>query len=541
MDKLTAMRRVGTLGSPWFAMAAAAVVGVVSVLVGVSASTAASSGPVTLRATFASFPDYMDPQLSYTAEGWDAMYDTYVPLLTYRHASGRAGADVIPGLTRSMPKISDGGRTYTLFLRRGLKYSNGKPVKASDFKYTVKRMFKLNSGGSVFFGLIRGIGTDDKSGKIVIHLAHPSGTFEDVLATPFAALVPAGTPMHDLSFDPPPATGPYVITNSQPGTGWSYERNPVWRSTNKRRLPQLPSGHVDRIEVKVVRNPEAQVNGVLSGKFDWMQNPPPANWIGLLEEKYDGTQFRLEPTLSTYYFWMNMTRPPFDDIRVRRAVNYAIYPDALQRIYADQIDPGQQILPPGIPGYRKFTLYHHSVKKARQLIAAAQPSDRKITVWTDNESPNQEAGEYYAGVLREIGFHVHLKVVSAYNYFTVIGNRNTPNLDTGWSNWFEDFPHPDDFFRPMLLGSSVLRTYNGNFAQIDVPSLNAKIEQLSRQPLGPAQERAYAALDRSYMKLAPWAPYGTRVLSTFVSKRVDLGKVIWNPTFGADMATFQLK
>lgn len=530
------MRRVGTLGSAWFAVA----VGVISVLVGVSASTAASPGPVTLRATFASFPDYMDPQLSYTAEGWNAMYDTYVPLLTFRHASGRVGADVIPGLARSMPKISNGGRTYTLFLRRGLKYSNRKPVKASDFKYTVKRMFKLNSGGSVFFRVIKSIATDDKTGKIVIRLDRPNGTFEYLLATPFAALVPAGTPMHDLSSDPPPATGPYAITSSEPGVGWSYERNPAWRATNERLLPQLPSGHVGKIEVTVVRNAEAQVNGVLSGKFDWMQNPPTASRFAELQRKYQGTQFRTGLTPSTYYFWMNTRKPPFNDLRVRQAVNYAVDSSALQRIYGGELAPSQQILPPGLPGYRKFTLYPHSMRKARRLIAAAHPSDRRITVWTDNESPNQEAGEYYAGVLREIGFHARLKVVNADSYFTAIGNRSTPGLDTGWGNWFEDFPHPDDFFRPLLLGSSILPTYNGNFAQIDVPSLDAKIERLSRKSLGPAQERAYADLDRSYMKLAPWAPYGTRVLSTFVSKRVELGKVVWNPSFGADIASFRV-
>lgn len=533
------MRWVGTLGSRWLAVAAA--VSVALVLAGVSASTAASPGPLTLRATFASFPDYMDPQLSYTAEGWNAMYDTYVPLLTFRHANGKVGSEVIPGLARSMPKVSDGGLTYTLFLRRGLKYSNGRPVKASDFKYTVKRMFKLHSGGSVFFGIVDGIDTDDKTGKIVIHLARPSGTFEDVLATPFVALVPAGTPMHDLSLDPPPATGPYVITGSEPGTGWSYERNPAWRSNNEQLLPQLPSGHVDKIEVKVIRNAATQIKDVASGRFDWMQNPPPSGWLDVLYEQYGGSRVRVEPTLSTYYFWMNMTKPPFNDVRVRRAVNYAVDPRALQFIYGGQLFPTKQILPPGMPGYRKFTLYPYNLRKARRLIAEAHPSDRRITVWTDNESPNKEAGQYYAGILHQLGFRVRLKVVSAYNYFTVIGNRKTPNLDAGWSDWFEDFPHPDDFFRPMLLGSSILQTNNGNFAQIDVPSLNEKIEKLGRQPLGPAQERAYAALDRSYMKLAPWTPFGTRVLSTFVSKRVDLGKVIWNPTFGADIASFQFK
>ena len=97
------------------------------------------------------FPDYLDPALSYTAEGWTAMYDTYIPLLTYAHASGKAGSEVIPGLAKSLPKITDGGKTYTLFLRKGLKYSDGSPVKASDFTFAVERMFKLNSGGSPFY------------------------------------------------------------------------------------------------------------------------------------------------------------------------------------------------------------------------------------------------------------------------------------------------------------------------------------------------------------------------------------------------------
>ena len=99
----------------------------------------------TLTGTYASFPDYLDPALSYTAEGWTAMYDTYIPLLTYAHANGAAGSKVVPGLAESLPKISNGGKTYTLTLRKGLKYSDGTPVKASDFTSTVERMFKLNS------------------------------------------------------------------------------------------------------------------------------------------------------------------------------------------------------------------------------------------------------------------------------------------------------------------------------------------------------------------------------------------------------------
>jgi peptide/nickel transport system substrate-binding protein len=514
-----------------------------------------ASGETTLRGTAASFPDYMDPQLSYTSEGWEAMYDTYIPLLTYRHVGGRAGSEVIPGLARHLPRITDGGRTYTLFLRKGLRYSNGQSVKASDFRFTIARMFKVNSGGAPFYlgivgaerlwytlgGGVRGIATNNRTGKIVIHLVKPQGTFTQELALPFAALVPPNTPARDQTSDPPPATGPYVITSSEPGRGWSLARNPEWASNNAKRMPRLPDGHFDKIQVDVVRNPEKQVNEIEQGKYDWMQNPPPVDRISEVKRRYEGTQFRVEPTLSTYYFWMNTTKPPFNDLNVRRAVNHAVDPIALERIYAGQVVPTQQILPPGMPGYRKLNLYPHNLAKAKAMIREAHPSDMSITVWTDTESPNDEAGEYYESVLKELGFHTKLKEINADNYFTVIGNRSTPNLDTGWSNWFEDYPHPNDFFQPLLAGESIFRTYNGNFAQIDVPTLNSETSKLRRKPLGPKQEAAYSALDRQYMELAPWVPYGTRALPTFVSKSIDLDKVVWNPTFGADLASFQPK
>jgi len=540
-------------------LGAAVVVAVVALCLAAVPAGAGQQGEVAnrkvLRATFPSFPDYMDPALSYTFEGWEAMYDSYIPLLTYRHVSGREGSEVIPGLAKSLPEITDGGKTYTLFLRRGLKYSNGMSVRASDFEFAVERMFRLFSPGTSFYtsivgakrfartgeGGISGITADDRTGKIVIHLIKPRGTFTQELALMFVAPVPPDTPMRATFRHPPPATGSYVISKVTPGISWSYVRNHEWRRHNRKLLPQLPSGHVGRIEVEVVHNDEKQVNEVERGEFDWMQNPPPATRYGELLTRYDNTRFRVEPTLSTYYFWMNTKKPPFNDLRVRQAVNYAVDAAVLQLIYAGQLTPTHQILPPEMPGYQEFDLYPHDMAKARQLIAEAHPKDREITVWTDSESPNAEAGAYYESVLRQIGFKTRLKVIDADLYFTVIGNTSTPNLDTGWGDWFADYAHPNDWFQPLLSGASLLPTYNGNFAQIDVPSLNSKIAELRRTPLGPAQEAEYAALDRSYMEQAPWVPYGTRTLSTFVSKRVDLGKVVWNPLFGADLASFQLK
>jgi peptide/nickel transport system substrate-binding protein len=522
---------------------------------GCGGSTEGGKESGTLRVTYASYPDYLDPALSYSSEGYTAMYDTYIPLLTYAHANGKAGGRVVPGLARALPRISNGGRTYTLFLRPRLKYSDGTPVRASDFTKSIERMFILDSGGSSLYtdivgaerflktkrGGISGIHTDDKSGEIAIDLNEPRGTFTNELGLLFAAPLPPDTPDKNLTTDPPPATGPYEITSSHPGSGWEYARNPQWLKNNAKLMPDLPSGHVDRIDVTVIRNPSTQVNDVEQGKFDWMENTPPADRYAEVKSKYEGSQFRVEPQINTYYFWMNTKKAPFDDLEVRQAVNYAVDPAALERIYAGSLAGGQQILPPGMPGYEKFELYPHDMARARRMVEQADPSDRAITVWTNNEGPNEEAATYYQDVLKKLGFDAKLKVLSADNYFTVMGNRSTPDLDTGWTNWYEDYPNPNDFFGPLLAGESIQPTNNTNWSQIDDPALNAKIAKLGREQLGPKQEAEYAELDREYMEQAPWAPFGTLTVSTFVSSAIDLDKVIFNPTFGQDLTSFQFK
>jgi peptide/nickel transport system substrate-binding protein len=520
---------------------------------GGSARAGKESG--TLRVTYASFPGYLDPALAYDTESYTALYNTYIPLLTYAHANGEAGGKVVPGLAKALPEISEDGKTYTLFLRPGLRYSDGTPVRASDFTNSVERMFRLDSGGSGFFtdivgaehfleakqGGIPGIETDDKSGEIAIHLIEPRGTFTNELGLLFTAPLPPGTADKNLTASPPPATGPYVITSSQPGRGWEYDRNPQWLQNNAKLLPDLPGGHVDKIDVTVVRNSSTQVNDVEQGKFDFMENPPPADRYAEVKNRYEGSQFRVEPQINTYYFWMNTQKAPFDDLEVRQAVNYAVDPAALERIYAGSLARLQQVLPEGMPGHKRFELYPHNLAKAKQMIAEADPADREITVWTDDEEPNEAAATYYQDVLEKLGFDAKLKVLSADNYFTVMGNRSTPDLDTGWTNWFEDYPNPNDFFEPLLSAESIQPTNNTNWSQIDDPALSAKIAKLGAGPLGPEQEAEYADLDREFMEQAPWAPYGTLTVSTFVSSAIDLDKVIFNPTFGQDLTSFQFK
>ena len=509
----------------------------------------------TLRGTYNSFPDALDPSLAFSLEAATALHDTYIPLLTYAPENGKAGVELIPGLAKALPKIDDGGRRYTLQLRPELKYSDGSPVRASDFRFAVERLFRINSPGSTFYtgivgaeqfaktkkGGIAGIEADDASGRIVIHLSQPSGTFSYTLGLTFSALLPPGTPAEDQTTSPPPATGQYMITAVKPGRSWEYRRNPYWASDNGPAMPQLPDGHVDKISFEVRTNPISQLEEVERGKVDWMKNPPPVERYPEVKRRFEGTQFREDPTISTYYFWMNTQEPPFDDVRVRRAVNYAIDPEALERIYAGTLKRTQQVLPAQMPGYRKFELYPHDVERAKRLVERADPADREVTVWTNNLSPNDEVGEYYQQVLNQIGLDAKLKTVDAANYFTVIGNASTPDLDTGWANWFLDYPHPSDYFQPQLASESIAPVGNTNWARFGDPEIDAKIRRLASEQLGPKQEAEYAALDREVMKQAPWAPFGTLNLGTFVADSVNLDELVVSPIYAQDLTSFELE
>lgn len=520
-----------------------------------SASGGATGGDINV--TMTSFPDYVDPQLSYTVEGWETMYNVYVPLLTYKHAKGEAGTEVVPGLASDMPEVSPDGKTYKLKLRQNMKYSDGTPIKASDFTYAIQRLFKANSGGSVFFetiagateyanggaDTISGIVTDDATGDITITLVDANGTFEQLLALPFSALVPPSTPLDkDATNDPPPASGPFMISSVQAPQTMTMERNPNFKTVKDAGATEVADAQVDKITVTQNKSNTAQVTDIEQDRTDFMHDPPDADRLSEVKSRY-GDRFRMEDSINTYYFFMNSQTAPFNDIRVRQAVNYAIDPEALNRVFGGRLHPSQQILPPGMPGYQEFKLYPGpDLNKAKQLIAEANPVDRDITVWTDDEPDRKRIGEYYHDVLSQLGFNATLKVIAGDVYWTTVGNQSTPDLDTGFADWFQDFPHPDDFFRPLLNGASILPTNGNNLSRVSIPALDAKMNDLRKKRLEePGVEEEYAALDRAYMEQAAWAPYGNEQYTTFLSERMDFDKSYRHLLFAQDYTSFAIK
>ncbi|MCV7355189.1 ABC transporter substrate-binding protein [Mycolicibacterium fluoranthenivorans] len=521
---------------------------------GDSSENAGGGGEINISMT--SFPDYVDPQLSYTVEGWEVLYNVYTPLLTYKHAKGTDGTTVVPGLAKAMPEVSADGKTYKLTLRPNMKYSDGTPIKASDFAYAIQRLFKADSGGSVFYkpivgaeeyaagkaDKISGITTDDATGDITITLTEANGTFDNVLALPFAAPVPPSAPLtEDATNNPPPASGPFRITKVEAPQTLTMERNPNFKTVKDAGATEVADAKVDKITVTQNKSNSAQVTGVEQNTIDFMVDPPDADRLPEVKSKF-GNRFRLEDSINTYYFWMNNKTAPFNDIRVRQAINYAIDPEALNRVFGGRLHPTQQILPPGMPGYEEYKLYPGpDLNKAKALIAEANPADKDITVWTDDEPDRKRIGEYYHDVLTQLGFNATLKVIAGDVYWATIGNQSTPDVDTGFADWFQDFPHPDDFFRPLLNGASILPTNSNNFSRVSIPELDAKANELRTQQMSDEVKKQYAELDRKYMEQAVWAPYGNEEFATFVSERIDFDKTIPHLLFNQDWSALALK
>ncbi|MGZ4335250.1 MAG: ABC transporter substrate-binding protein [Gaiellaceae bacterium] len=524
-------------------------------------TTAASTQTTAAPASAHEFPefriamdeatDYLDPGLSDTTEGWGVMWNVYLPLLGYRHVSGPAGARLVPYLATTLPRISHDRRTYRLTLRDGIRYSNGAPVKASDFKTAVERNFRLDSAGAAFFRNIvgakafargpktqthgiRGIAVNNTKRSIVIHLAEPQADFSNVLASEFSAPVPGDAPAADTSLHPLPATGPYEIKSYQPKSRILEERNPnfeAWRFHGA-----VPASNPDRITWDIVPSASVALHRVLTGKDDWMSYYQiPSKRLPAMEQKHE-SRLRIFTPSNLMYFFMNTQVPPFTSPKVRQAVNYAISRRWLKRLAGGLADTTENVLPPGYPSFRVHSLYRHDLRKAIRLVHESGYRGERVIVWNHDVPTDLPYTQYLAAVLHQIGFHVSERVVTAGSYWTTIGNEKT-KAQIGFANWVQDYPHPLDWF-DLLDGRTITPTHNSNYANFDVDWVNREIDRLTLpKKLTRAVNNRWAALDRRVMRLAPWVPFLNQEGTDFFSTRVDLACYVNNVLYEFDYAS----
>jgi peptide/nickel transport system substrate-binding protein len=485
--------------------------------------------------------DYMDPGLSYRLESWQIFQDVYLGLLAKRYGTCGVGAGctkIIPALAQSLPKSNSDGTDLKFTLRKGLKYSNGEPVKASDFKNTIIRDFKLNSPGIGFFSNISGsaacegnpdkcsdisgIIVDDKAGTVEIKLDKPQSDFLYILTTFFASLVPSSTPQKDTENPPPAAAGPYYISQYKPSRSFTVVRNPHYTP-----IPGIPTGNPDKIVAIMTADLAQSAQYIQSGQYDYDENTLPTDRLKELQQKYPD-QIKLWRTPSTYYFFMNQRTPPFDNLKARQAVNYAINRQTLVNLRGGLGVPTWNFLPPTYPQYKKITPdpYPYNLSKAKQLVQQSGSAGDTIDVYGESDDAISKAQtEYLAGQLDKIGWKTKLHELSSANYFTIVANQAT-KAEIGWTDWFEDYPYPTDWFDVLQNGANIHQIHNNNNSNVNFKDTNAEIDRLGHLPPSQAftakTTNDWAALDKKLMvKYASQAPFLNSVITSFFSSKMD--------------------
>jgi peptide/nickel transport system substrate-binding protein len=505
--------------------------------------------------------DYLDPGLSYRLESWQLFQDVYPGLVVKAHVSCQTSncTTILPGLATTTGAVTNGGKTYKFTLRKGLKYSNGQPVKASDFASTIVRDFRLNSPGIGFFSNIAGVDacegnptkcskisgivTDDSAGTITINLKQPQSDFLYILSIPFTSVVPSSTPQKDTENPPPAASGPYYFVSYSPSKSIVMQRNPNWK---KGAIPAIPDGNPDKITVTLTDDQAQSAQLVASGQQMWDGNLLPTDRLAYYKNKY-AKQINFFTTPSTYYFFMNQRTPPFDNLKARQAVNYAIDRQALVNLRGGLGVPTWNFLPPSYPQYQKITPtpYPYDINKAKQLVQQSGTKGMKVTVYTISDvAVDKSTGEYLQGQLKKIGWNAQIRELAGANYFTIVGNQAT-KAQIGFTDWFEDYPYPTDWFNVLENGDNITQVHNNNYSNVDIKSANNTINHLAHLPPSSALSKStnddWANLDKTLMvNNASEAPYLNGILTSFFSSKMSLSCDIFDDN-NDDLAQFCMK
>jgi peptide/nickel transport system substrate-binding protein len=503
-----------------------------------------------------------DPGVAPYDDHWQVLSLTNDGLVTYRHVGGAAGLQVVPDLAVTMPTVSSDGRTYTFQLRKGIHYSNGRPVRASDFRHAVERQLQpsaLRQTGGGFYqsivfsnlvgydachhaprscSLASGIQTDDTTGTITIHLTRPDPALPEKLATTFGDLVPPGSPPPD-SGRPVPATGPYMVARTYKNgkDGFLLVRNPQFHQWS---ADAQPAGYPNHIRWTFVPTAGKELTDVEGGTADVMVDHPPAGRLDELVTRYASLAHPYA-TPATIHVDLNTRVPPFNHLAARRAVNLAVDRGrVVELVGGPQLHaPTCQILPPGMFGYAPYCPYTvrptpsgtwtaPDLAKAQQLVRSSGTRGGRVVIWTWGGFSFARVAPYLAHLLDQLGYRASAHITPSngdgfdqWNEATSDSRRHTT---ASLGEWYADYPNPTDYFDILLTCKAFIpaNTVNLNVAELCDPRLDQRVHAAeAAQTSDPAKGSAlWQAADREAVTQAAWVPLYNDLGLDVVSSRV---------------------
>ncbi|WP_128376449.1 ABC transporter substrate-binding protein [Streptomyces cavernae] len=501
----------------------------------------------TLRLVAKSAAGTFDPQVNYTLQYWQLYQSMYDGLLAFKKVGGQASFTVVPDLAEAMPKVSNGGKTYTFTLRKGIKFSDGKALTSDDVVASFQRIFKVSSptAGTFYNGIVgadacikkpagcildKGVVGDASAGTVTINLTAPDPEFAYKLAVPHASIVPKDSPEKDAGTKPLPTTGPYMAASYDPNRQLKLVRNPHFKEWSRDGQPQ---GYPDVIEYSFGQTVESEVTAVQNGEADWMYDPPPSDRLNEIGTKY-ASQAHVNPLTAFWYLTLNVNMAPFDNKLARQAINWAVDRDAVVRLYGGKnlASPACTVLPPGFPGHVDSCAYTKGggktwsapdLAKARELVKQSGTAGQSVGIVVSDDEVNKSIGQYLQSLLNEIGYKATLKPLSGNIQFTYI--QNTKNkVQLALTSWYQDYPAASDFLNVLLSCASF---HPGSDSSINISGFcDEGIDARMQDALKTGQtdqkkaDQEWAAIDQDIMTESPVVPLINPKIVDFTSKRV---------------------
>ncbi len=458
----------------------------------------------------------LDPAIGYDWVNWSMIKSLYSRLMDYEPGT----ANLIPSLAETFG-VSDDGLTYTFKLRKGVKFTNGREVVASDVKYSIERAVnpKTQGPGAGFFGSIKGY-EDVTGGKtttlegiaapddstVIFHLSRPDATFLHVLAINFASVVPhEAVEAAGGDFGKKPVgSGTFILRDWTIGQHLVFERNPDYF------VKDMP--HIDKFTVEVGQEPLVALLRLQKGEVDIAGDGiPPAKFLEI-KNSADGPKMIVDgQQLQTGYITLNTKVKPLDNLKVRQALNMAINKDRITRILNGRATAANQPLPPLMPGYDKsFTGYAYDVEKAKALLAEAGfPTGFETVLYSTNTDPQPRIAQAIQQDLAAVGVKAEVRALAQANVIAAGGTEGeAPMIWSGGMAWIADFPDPSNFYGPILgCSGAVPGGWNWSwYCNQDIDKRAVAADSMSDPAKVAERSATWGKIFTDIMADAPWIP-----------------------------------
>ncbi len=509
-----------------------------------------------------SWGDSFDPGDTYYGYSWNLLRNYERTLVMFKPAPGKKGLQVVPDLATDLGKSSEGGKTWTYTLQKGIKFEDGSPVTSKDVAYAVSRNVDravLKQGPSYFADLLdwpkdyqgpfkspkdtdisSAIETPDDS-TIVFHLKKPFAEFDYLAQLPTTAPVPAAKDTGKKYTTHPISTGPYMWQDKVDiSKGGTLVRNPNWDASTDSNRKALP----DQIDVKLGLQPDDLDNQIISGDQDvdiTGTGVQPAALPKVLQQK-DLQDRADDPVAAREQFTQIIgTVKPLDNVDCRKAIMYAMSPASYQNAYGGKYSGGElasTVLPPPVPGYSDFDIYGQKshpkgqVGKAKEALkACGQPDGFALNMGYRSARPKEKAtAEAFQESLGKVGIKLTLKPLPDDTYTSeqcgkpsyLVANKMGLCTYSWGADWNTGYG-----YLAQLVDSRTINPEGGapNFS-VRLPAVDKLIDQLALEQDDAKRAAISTAIDKLVMESASFYPgvyakavllRGKDVTNTFVN------------------------